>query len=175
MSATRRDAKGQSPARLGDLLGSVARAARAKAGPAAALVAAWPDVAGPAAGRASRVGRVSGTTVVVHCDSSAWAHELGLLAEVLAARLSAAVPPGDRAPWTLRFRATTDVAPTEFVPGPSGGPRRRPGPPPAERPADRALADRLTRAMTDADVATAVASVIRAAAAADRIEVTHDP
>jgi predicted nucleic acid-binding Zn ribbon protein len=77
------------PVRVGELLGGFPGIGERLA--AARLLAAWPEVAGPAAPR-SRAERLENGTLEVSVDSSGWLHRLTLEAGTLLERCRRLVP-----------------------------------------------------------------------------------
>ncbi|HEV8308302.1 MAG TPA: DUF721 domain-containing protein [Methylomirabilota bacterium] len=77
------------PVRVGDLLGTLPgltdRLAEVR------LLAAWPEIAGPAA-RRSRAEGIEGGILQVAVDGSGWLHRLTLTEEALLARCRAVAP-----------------------------------------------------------------------------------
>ncbi len=87
------------PVRVGEVLATLPGMAERLA--EARLVAAWPEIAGPAAAR-SRAEGVDGGVLQVAVDSSGWLHRLRLEEARLLARCRAAAPASNvRA---IRFR-----------------------------------------------------------------------
>ena len=87
------------PVRVGEVLATLPGMAERLA--EARLVAAWPEIAGPAAAR-SRAEGVDGGVLQVAVDSSGWLHRLSVEESQLLARCRAAVPASNvRA---IRFR-----------------------------------------------------------------------
>ena len=74
------------PVRVGELLGMVPGLAERLA--QARLIAAWPEIAGPAAPR-TRAERIEGGCLHVAVDSSGWLHRLTLEEPALLARCRA--------------------------------------------------------------------------------------
>jgi hypothetical protein len=120
------------------------------------VVAAWPDAVGAAIARNAWPARLSREGVLhVNASSSAWAFELGQLAQDLVGRLREEL--GESAPKALRFspgplpEAVSDRAPSE-----RSDPAREPS------PEERELASALTVGIADEELRGLVA---RAAAA----------
>lgn len=139
----------------GSLRGALKGAGVPDAGALADVVRVWPEAVGDAIARAAwpqRIGRDG--TLLVAAASSSWAFELGLLAEEILAKLSAAV--GTGAPTAIKF----SPGPVPSPPAPVGGAAA--AKPPQVDPAMRDLAVELTREMTDEELREMIA---RAAAA----------
>ena len=90
------------PVRLGSALGRIG--ARLGGGGAAIgpLVAAWPEVVGPALADRVRPARLEGTALVVVAVDPAWATQARLLGDEVAARLRRAI--GEEVPTSLVVR-----------------------------------------------------------------------
>jgi hypothetical protein len=139
----------------GSLRGALKSAGVPDAGALADVVRVWPEAVGDAIARAAwpqRIGRDG--TLFVAATSSSWAFELGLLAEEILAKLSAAV--GEGSPTAITF----SPGPVPSAPAPVGGAAAATTPRVDE--ATRALAADLTREMTDEELR---ATIARAAAA----------
>jgi hypothetical protein len=138
----------------GSVRGALRGAGVPDAGALAKVTRVWPAAVGDAIARAAWPQRIARDgTLLVATSSSAWAFELGLLADEILAKLAAAV--GDGAPVAVKF-----------APGPIPSP---PAPPVSEslRPPvvdddTRLLAEQLTSAMGDEELRETIA---RAAAA----------
>ena len=139
----------------GSLRGALKGAGVPDAGALADVVRVWPEAVGDAIARAAwpqRIGRDG--TLLVAATSSSWAFELGLLAEEILAKLSAAV--GEGSPTAIKF----SPGPVPSPPAPVGGTAAVM--PPHVDDATRELAVELTREMTDEELR---ATIARAAAA----------
>ena len=142
--------------RLEDSVRGVLRGAGVPdAGALADVVRVWPAAVGDAISRAAWPRRIARDgTLLVAASSSTWAFELGLLADEILAKLTAAV--GQGAPTGIRF--APGVVPSPAAPVANATPVARP----VADDATRLLADELTREMTDEELRTTIA---RAAAA----------
>lgn len=80
------------PVRVGEILGTLPGMAERLA--VVRLLAAWPEIAGPAAPR-SRAERLESGTLVVGVDSSGWLYRLTLEASTLLERCRAVAPTVD--------------------------------------------------------------------------------
>ena len=139
----------------GSLRGALKSAGVPDAGALADVVRVWPDAVGDAIARAAwpqRIGRDG--TLLVAATSSSWAFELGLLAEEILAKLSAAV--GEGSPTAIKFSPGPVPSPPAPVHGAAAAT------PPQVDAATRDLAVELTRGMTDEELR---ATIARAAAA----------
>jgi predicted nucleic acid-binding Zn ribbon protein len=74
--------------------------------PLAALQAAWAEVVGERIAAVAKPVSERGREVTVSCSDSVWAQELDLMQGQLLERLGDRL--GERAPQSLRFRATDD-------------------------------------------------------------------
>lgn len=148
----------------GSLRGALESAGVPDAGALADVVRVWPEVVGDAIARAAwprRIGRDG--TLLVSATSASWAFELGLLAEEILVKLSAAV--GDGSPTAITF----GPGPVPSPPAPVRG-AAAPTPPHVDEET-RALAAELTREMTDEELRATIARAAAASlarAAADR-------
>lgn len=139
----------------GSLRGALRGAGVPDAGALADVTRLWPEVVGDAIARAAWPGRITRDgTLLVATTSATWAFELGMLAEEIRGKLSAAI--GEGAPTAIRF-----------APGPVPSPAAPPAEattstPPVADEATRRLAQDLTAAMTDEELRETIA---RAAAA----------
>jgi hypothetical protein len=132
------------------------------AGALAEVTACWPAVVGDAIARAAWPQRIARDgTLLVATMSSAWAFELGLLAEEILRKLTDAV--GGGAPTALRFAPGPVPAPPAPLLADSPEPL-------VADPQTRALAEELTAAMTDDELR----SMIARAAAASLARATAD-
>jgi hypothetical protein len=139
----------------GSLRGALKGAGVPDAGALADVVRVWPAAVGDAIARAAwpqRIGRDG--TLLVATTSSSWAFELGLLAEEILAKLSAAV--GEGSPAAIKFCPGPVPSPPAPVRGAAAAT------PPQADAATRELAAELTRGMTDEELR---ATIARAAAA----------
>jgi hypothetical protein len=141
--------------RLDDTLRGVLRGAGvADAGALADVTRAWPAAVGDAIARAAWPQRISRDgTLQVATVSSAWAFELGLLAEHILAKLAEAL--GGSAPAAVKFAPGPVPAP------PASQLEAVPEPPAVDEPTRR-LAAELTAEMSDGELRETIA---RAAAA----------
>jgi len=148
----------------GSLRGALKGAGVPDAGALADVVRVWPAAVGDAIARAAWPQRIARDgTLLVAATSSSWAFELGLLAEEILAKLSAAV--GEGAPKAIKF----SPGPVPSPPAPMGG--AAPVAPPEINEATRQLAAQLTREMADAQLRATIARAAAASlarAAADR-------
>lgn len=148
----------------GSLRGALKGAGVPDAGALADVVRVWPTAVGDAIARAAwpqRIGRDG--TLLVAATSSSWAFELGLLAEEILAKLSAAV--GEGAPTAIKFAPGPVPSPPAATAGAAGAD------PPVIAAETRRLADELTREMSDHDLRETIARAAAASlarAAADR-------
>jgi hypothetical protein len=138
----------------GTVRGALRGAGVPDAGALAEVTRVWPAAVGDAIARAAWPQRIARDgTLLVATTSSAWAFELGLLADEILAKLAAAV--GDGSPATVKF-----------APGPVPSPAAPLAPTAPTAPAvdeeTRRLAEELTAGMSDSEVRETIA---RAAAA----------
>jgi hypothetical protein len=132
------------------------------AGALADVTRVWPQAVGDAIARAAWPQRIARDgTLLVAASSATWAFELGLLADEILSKLTAAVGVG--APTAIRFSPGAVPSP----PAPLAG-AAEPVPPEVDSPT-KLLADELTSAMTDEQLRStiaraAAASLVRAAA-----------
>jgi len=139
----------------GSLRGVLKSAGVPDAGALADVVRVWPDAVGDAIARAAWPQRIARDgTLLVAATSSSWAFELGLLAEEILAKLSAAV--GEGAPAAIKFSPGPVPSPAAPV-----GNAAATGQPEIDA-ATRLLAEELTCEMTDEELR---ATISRAAAA----------
>ncbi len=127
------------PVRVRDLLEALPGVAERLA--EARLLAAWPEVAGPAAAR-SRAEAVEEDVLRVAVDSSGWLHHLTLDEPALLARCRAAVP--TTALRAIRFRLaslTPPGAPAPAASDPAARPVGADAPPDAAHEEMKALID----------------------------------
>ncbi|MSO95043.1 MAG: DUF721 domain-containing protein [Thermoleophilia bacterium] len=151
--------------RLEDSVRGVLRGAGVPdAGALADVVRVWPITVGDAISRAAWPQRIARDgTLLVAASSSTWAFELGLLADEILAKLTAAV--GEGAPTGIRF--APGAVPSPAAPVADATPVARP----VADDATRLLADELTLAMTDEKLRGTIARAAAASlarAAADR-------
>ena len=142
------------------LRGALKGAGVPDAGALADVVRVWPEAVGDAIARAAwpqRIGRDG--TLLVAATSSSWAFELGLLAEEILAKLSAAVGAG--APTAIKFTPGPVPSPPAPVRGATAATA------PQVDPATRDLAAELTREMTDEDLRKTIARAAAASLARD--------
>jgi hypothetical protein len=105
---------------IGPMLGRLGPGA-----PMPELTRAWPAAVGPAIAQNAWPARLARDgTLHVAASSSAWAFELGLLADTIAARLAEAL--GSRAPARLRF--APGPLPEPALEAARADPRKRPNP-----------------------------------------------
>jgi predicted nucleic acid-binding Zn ribbon protein len=127
-------------------------------GAMAEIVRAWPDAVGEAIARNAWPARVARDgTLHVAASSSAWAFELGLLAEDIRGRLAAAL--GDDAPTSLRF------APGRLPEAPSAAPERESAEAPRPSAEDRRRAENLAARIDDENLRKVVAKAAAASLA----------
>lgn len=144
----------------GSLRGVLQGAGVPDAGALADVVRVWPEAVGDAIARAAwpqRIGRDG--TLLVATTSSSWAFELGLLAEEILAKLSAAV--GTGAPTAIKF----SPGPVPSPPAPAGDAAA--ATPPQVDAATRDLAAELTREMSDEELRETIARAAAASLARD--------
>jgi hypothetical protein len=138
----------------GTVRGALRGAGVPDAGALAEVTSAWPAAVGDAIARAAWPQRIARDgTLLVATTSSAWAFELGLLADEILAKLAAAV--GEGSPAAVKF-----------APGPVPSPPALLAPTVSTAPAideeTRRLAERLTAGIGDEELRETIA---RAAAA----------
>lgn len=139
----------------GSVRGALRGAGVPDAGALAEVTRVWPSAVGDAIARAAWPQRISRDgTLLVATSSSAWAFELGLLADEILQKLAAAVGAG--APTALKF------APGPIPAPPAPLPAEAVPTPPAVDDETRRLASELTAAMSDEELRETIA---RAAAA----------
>ena len=139
----------------GSVRGALRGAGVPDAGALAEVTRVWPAAVGDAIARAAWPQRIARDgTLLVATSSSAWAFELGLLADEILAKLAAAV--GDGAPGAVKF------APGPLPAPPAPLPAEALPTPPAVDDETRRLASELTAAMSDEELRETIA---RAAAA----------
>jgi hypothetical protein len=139
----------------GALRGALRGAGVPDAGALADVTRLWPELVGDAIARAAWPQRISRDgTLLVAAVSSTWAFELGLLADEILAKLTAAI--GTGAPTALRFAPGPVPAP------PAPSPAEAATAPPEVDAATRLLAEQLTAEMSDDELR---ATIARAAAA----------
>jgi len=134
------------------------------AGALADVTRVWPQAVGDAIARAAWPQRIARDgTLLVGASSASWAFELGLLADEILAKLTAAIGAG--APTAIRFSPGAVPSPPAPLPGAAA-----PIPPEVDSPT-RLLADELTAAMADEQLRSTIARAAAASlarAAADR-------
>jgi hypothetical protein len=146
------------------LRGALRGAGVPDAGALAEVTRVWPTAVGDAIARAAWPQRIARDgTLHVAASSASWAFELGLLADAILAKLTAAV--GEGAPTAIRFSPGA-------VPSPPAPPAGTTAPiPPEVDPSTRQLADELTAGMADEQLRATIARAAAASlakAAADR-------
>jgi len=138
----------------GALRGALRSAGVPDAGALAEVTQAWPAAVGDAIARAAWPQRIARDgTLLVATTSSAWAFELGLLADEILRKLAVAVPAS--APTAVKFAAGPIPAAPAALPAVAATP-------PSADEETRRLAEQLTAGMDDEELRTTIA---RAAAA----------
>jgi Dna[CI] antecedent, DciA len=131
--------------KLSQLLGQWQPPAGEPRDPVALLAAGWEEIVGAGVAKSSRPAKLTGDTLLVTVRSSAWSHQLSLLAETILTAVRARLPRAGIE--KLRFRVGRLSEATKAAPAPrrQAAPSRRV----AERPESATLEEAMSRLRED--------------------------
>ncbi|MFH1114004.1 MAG: DUF721 domain-containing protein [Pseudomonadota bacterium] len=98
-----------------------------------AVIHEWPRIVPPSVAAHAAARKVSGSTLYVEVDSSAWMHELAAIKHILLEKINRSLPSGAAKIQDVRFHQRSRAAPSPpqesppVVPGPTADEIRRSG------------------------------------------------